>query len=188
MGLRNEAHRYGSAALWLHWAIVLLVIAALVFIELHGLYPKGSEAREAVKQIHFQLGMLVFLLMLARLAWRLGNPPPAIMPAPRPWEAFLSRLVHVFFYAALLALPLLGLASLQASGKPPAFLGLPLPALMTEDKALGKSLKGAHELIGNIVIWLIVLHVVAGFWHHIVRRDDTLLRMLPAWLARRLGR
>ena len=35
-----------------------------------------------------------------------------------------------------------------------------------------------HELIGNIFYVVIGLHVVAALWHHFIRRDNTLKRML----------
>ncbi|BBO21118.1 MAG: cytochrome b [Burkholderiales bacterium] len=183
MPLKNDSKRYGSMSRALHWAIALFTIAAIVFVELHGLFPKGSEPREAVKFLHIQLGLLVFGLTWLRLAWRSANPPPAITPPPQAWEARLATLMHVALYAAMLALPVLGVAMAQAGGKPLAFLGVPLPVFLGEDKALGKALKEAHELIGNVAIGLIALHALAAFWHHFVKRDDTLARMLPEWLA-----
>lgn len=183
MSIKNDAQRFGAAARSLHWAVALIVIAAIVFVEIHGLFPKGSEPRKAVVDIHVQLGLMAFGLTWLRLAWRAGNPPPAITPAPQAWESLLATLLHVALYAALLALPLLGVVMNQAAGKEFTFLGLSLPVFVAENKPLGKSLKEAHELIGNVVIGLIAVHALAAFWHHFVKRDNTLVRMLPAWLA-----
>jgi cytochrome b561 len=183
MSMKNDTHRYGTVSRALHWGITVLVIAAIVFVEIHSLFPKGSEPREAVKFVHIQLGLLIFGLVWLRLAWRAANPPPAITPPPRAWEAHLATFMHVAFYVALLALPVLGVAMGQAGGKPLAFLGMPLPVFLAEDKALGKTLKEVHETLGNVVIWMIAFHAAAAVWHHFVKRDDTLGRMLPAWLA-----
>ncbi|NAT36913.1 hypothetical protein CU661_04330 [Pseudomonas syringae pv. actinidifoliorum] len=35
-----------------------------------------------------------------------------------------------------------------------------------------------HKLLGKIFYYVIGLHVVAALWHHIVRKDNTLKRML----------
>jgi len=183
MSMKNDNHRYGAVSRALHWGIAALAIAAIVFVEIHSLFPKGSEPRTAVVGVHIQLGLLLFGLTWLRLAWRSANPPPAIVPAPREWEARLATVMHVAFYAAMIALPLLGVAMAQAGGKPLAFLGMPLPLFLAEDKALGKTLKEAHEIIGNVTIGLIAAHAAAAFWHHFVKRDDTLARMLPAWLV-----
>ncbi|MBZ0132879.1 MAG: cytochrome b [Rhodocyclaceae bacterium] len=186
MSLKNNANSYGAVSRALHWGIAILAIAAIAFVEIHEIFPKGSEPREGAKLLHVQLGMLVFGLTWLRLAWRAANPPPAITPAPQAWEARLATLMHVALYASMLALPVLGVAMGQASGKTVAFLGSPLPVFLAENKALGKTLKEAHELIGNLAIGLIAFHALAALWHHYFKRDDTLARMLPAWLALRL--
>lgn len=187
-GNHHHRPRYNGIAQALHWLIALAVIAAIVFIELHGQFPKGSEPRELVKHIHFQLGLAAFLLVWLRLAWRAGRTPPPITPPPRGWENALAAVMHVALYLALIALPILGFASLQAKGDTVVFLGIELPQLLAKNPELGKTLKQGHERIGSIVIWLIVLHVVATAWHHHIRHDDTLTRMLPDALAARLGK
>jgi|GEM_PF-2811909 len=35
-----------------------------------------------------------------------------------------------------------------------------------------------HALIGNVFYGVIALHVLAALWHHFIRRDNTLKRML----------
>ncbi|MEO8857686.1 MAG: cytochrome b/b6 domain-containing protein, partial [Burkholderiaceae bacterium] len=45
-----------------------------------------------------------------------------------------------------------------------------------------RNLKDIHETIGTIGYYLIGLHAAAALFHHYVLRDNTLARMLPAWL------
>ena len=183
MTLKNDSRRYGAVSRALHWGIAALVIGIIAFVELHEFFPKDSSERKGLMMLHIQIGMLLFGLTALRLAWRAANPPPAIAPAPQAWEARLATLMHVALYASMLALPVLGVAMAQAGGKPLAFLGTPLPVFLAENKALGKMLKEAHEVVGNIAIGLIAFHAVAAFWHHFVKGDNTLARMLPDWLA-----
>jgi len=35
-----------------------------------------------------------------------------------------------------------------------------------------------HGTVGDVFYWVIGLHIVAALWHHLMRRDDTLRRML----------
>lgn len=188
MSLKNDPCRYGAVSRALHWGIAALAIAAILFVEIHEAFPKGTEPRKALMVLHIQIGMLLFGLTALRMAWRAANPPPAITPAPQAWEARLATVMHVALYATMLALPVLGVAMGQAGGKTVAFLGMPLPVFLAEDKALGKMLKEAHEVIGNVAIGLIAFHAAAAAWHHFIKRDDTLTRMLPEWLAARLAR
>jgi len=68
---------------------------------------------------------------------------------------------------------------LSAAGKPVPFYGLELPALIAENKDLADTIKETHKTIGNLGYFLIAIHALAGVYHHHVRRDNTLLRMLP---------
>ncbi|QEL55801.1 cytochrome b [Chromobacterium paludis] len=176
--LRNSQLSYGRVARGLHWLCALAVIAALAIIELKGFFPKGSAARGALSYAHIQAGLIVLLLVLPRLAWRLGNPPPAITPAPSPLMKQLSHAGHWALYALMLALPVLGIAFIQANGREVAFFGLALPALLPTDPALGRPLKEIHELLGNALLWLSILHAAAAVWHHAIVKDNTVTRLI----------
>jgi len=68
----------------------------------------------------------------------------------------------------------------SASGFPVVYLGvLPLPDLVAKDKALADTLKLLHFAFNKTLLVLIVLHVAAALKHHILDRDDVLVRMLP---------
>jgi cytochrome b561 len=132
------------------------------------------------------LGLGVLLLVALRLAIRLvAGAAPLIRPAPPLWQQRLAALMHLALYAFLVAMPLLGWLTLSASGKPIPFFGLQLPALVGTDKALAGSLKEIHETIGTIGYYLVGLHAAAALAHHYLKRDDTLLRMLPRRGAQR---
>lgn len=54
-----------------------------------------------------------------------------------------------------------------------------LSALIGENKGLAKQIKEVHELVGTTGYFLIGLHAVAALYHHYVKHDNTLTRMLP---------
>jgi cytochrome b561 len=170
---------YGKSSIALHWLMALLIAAAYAFIELRELYPKGSDPREAMKTIHFGLGLCVLFLLLPRLAARINGGVPAITPESPFWQQVAARVAHLALYAFMLVMPILGWLILSAAGKPIPFFGLNLPALIAEDKALAKTLKGIHETVGEFGYYLIALHVFASLYHHYFQHDDTLLRMSP---------
>jgi len=43
---------------------------------------------------------------------------------------------------------------------------------------LAESLEDIHKLLGTIFYYVIGLHVVAAIWHHVVRKDNTVKRMV----------
>ena len=59
------------------------------------------------------------------------------------------------------------------------FFGLQLPALIAENKDLASQIKEIHEAVGTTGYFLIGLHAVAALYHHYIKRDNTLTRMLP---------
>jgi cytochrome b561 len=79
----------------------------------------------------------------------------------------------------MIGMPLAGWLILSAEGKPIPFFGLQLPALVSENKGLADTIKEIHETGGTIGYYLIGLHAAAGLFHHYVKRDNTLIRMLP---------
>lgn len=182
MNASPNARRFSLPSIGLHWATLLLLAAVYALIELHGMYPKGSEMRETLKIWHFMLGLTVPCLVLARLLLRQFYPAPAIVPAPPAWQQGLAGAMHVTLYAFLVVMPLLGWLALSAKGRPVPLFGLELPALLPPDKALGKSLEKLHESIGVAGYWLIGLHAAAALFHHYFMRDNTLRLMLP-WLG-----
>lgn len=171
--------RWNPWSIGAHWLTLILLAAVYALIELRGIFPKGTDAHQAMKTWHFMLGLGVLGLVVARLALRALFEAPPIEPPPPVWQHRLAVAMHLALYAWLIVQPLLGWLALSAKGHPIPFFGLELPALVAPDKALGKSLEDIHEAIGILGYWLIGLHAAAALFHHYLMRDDTLRRMLP---------
>jgi cytochrome b561 len=77
-------------------------------------------------------------------------------------------------------MPLLGLATAWTDGKMlyVPFTQIMIPPLLGENKTLEHTLEDLHVLIGQTFYWVIGLHVLVALYHHFVRRDDTLKRLL----------
>jgi cytochrome b561 len=172
--------RYVASARWLHWLIFALVALAYLFINLFDLYPRGSAPRLAMLNGHFLAGLGVLLLVLPRVWVRTRHAPPPIAPAPGHWEDRLANLTHYLLYAFLLVQPVLGIITLQIKGQAVGLFGMTLlPSFAaTPDRALAHRFEDIHGTIGEIFYWVIGLHILAALWHHFMRGDDTLKRMV----------
>lgn len=179
MNLKTSTLRYGSFSIGIHWLMLLLFVAVYGTIELRELFEKGSDPREALKTWHFMLGMLVFMLVWLRLAARLSGPTPTITPELPKLQQLSATLLHLALYLLIIGMPLTGWLMLSAAGKPIPFFGLELPALIGENKALAKQIKEVHEFVGTTGYYLIGLHAAAALYHHYLKHDNTLTRMLP---------
>jgi cytochrome b561 len=179
MNSKGSASHYGTFTVGLHWLMLLVFVSVYGTIELREVFEKGSDPREALKMWHFMLGMLVFVLVWLRLAVRLSGSAPAIQPEPPALQQRAAKLLHLALYALMIGMPLTGWLMLSAAGKPIPFFGLELPPLIGENKGLARQIKELHEAVGTIGYFLIGLHVAAALYHHYIKRDNTLTRMLP---------
>jgi cytochrome b561 len=172
--------RYTRAQRTLHWTMAVLVLVAYLAIEQRGLFERGSLARTAMVQSHFWVGITIFALAAWRLLLRKRLGAPAITPALPAWQHWPATIIHVALYAFFIVMPLLGLATAWTDGKDVLvpLTGWALPTLLAPDEALAHQLEDLHGAIGEAFYWVIGLHVVASAYHHWVRRDDTLKRML----------
>ncbi len=170
---------YGAISRALHWFMALLVIGLLLAIQIKGELPKGDLKYQLVEW-HKQAGLLVLVLVWWRLGARVVNTTPSIDPPSSVWARRSAMLVHALFYLMMIIIPLLGIVFSQAKGKDVDFLGWRVPELLNEDDGLPYALvlKTAHEWLGTAMMYLIGLHIASALFHHWIRRDNTLARML----------
>lgn len=179
MAWRNSNLRYGSLSVSLHWLMLILLVAVYACMELRGYFPKGSDLRAALKVWHYMLGLSVLVLVAIRIYARFSGPLPAIEPAIPKWQAQSAKLLHLALYALMLGMPIAGWLILSADGKPIPFWGLELPPLVAPSHSLAESLEEWHGTGAEFGYWLAGLHAVAGLYHHYVRKDNSLTRILP---------
>jgi cytochrome b561 len=176
MPVHNHSDRYSKPAIFLHWAIFLLLALAYLAIEVRG--PKGSDSRAIWNAVHFWAGSLVLTLAVVRLLWRLWSGVPAEVESGR-FQMFLSRIVHLALYLFIFVQPLLGILMVNTGGNAVTLAGLGIDITLVGADPVAKPLiKDAHVLLGNLFYWVIGLHALAAIGHHMVLRDRTLRRML----------
>lgn len=183
--------RYGTVAMTFHWAIAALIIFNIWFgFYVHDM-PDEDPDHFMYTQIHKSIGLTILALALARLVWRLFNPPPPL-PATMPgWERFLAKAAHYLLYGLIILVPLAGWATVSGSRLPTMYFGLfewprlpfifDLPA--DQKRILHGELFSAHSLMATVLMYLIAVHVLAALKHLFVDRDDVMQRMLPGGRA-----
>ncbi len=172
--------RYVAVVRRLHWGMALLIVAAYVLVEFKGEFPKGSTLRNAMMQGHFWVGISIFLLVWWRLAGRARGGTPPIVPPLDKFSALASKLVHLSLYLFFIVMPILGFLTASYGGKQILipFTGIALPSPVAVDKDFGHQIEDIHGTIGTLFYWVIGLHVLAAMWHHWMRGDNVLKRML----------
>ena len=179
--LRNTDQRYGTVAMALHWVMALLLVGLLgLGLYMTGLPDVGFDKRKIqLILLHKEYGILALVLVLLRLAWRVGNALPALVEQLPDWQKVAARFVHLCFYGLMFALPISGWLMSSAAGIPVYFFGIRLPDLLAHNEYQFQALIQIHKWQGFILIGLIVLHAGAALKHHFISRDNTLRNMLP---------
>jgi len=170
---------YSLVAKFFHWAVA----ACVIFLIPSGILMVNVDLSRALTNdlysLHKAFGVLVLALMAMRIGYRLTAGAPAASGALTPTQYLVSRIVHATLYVLLIAMPLLGWAGTSAFPAPVPFFGLfELPALVGEDRELSELLLWIHGYLGFFLAGVAVLHIGAGLYHGIVRRDGVLSRMI----------
>jgi cytochrome b561 len=176
--------QYSTAAKWFHWiTLVLMAITLPVGFVIKYIANEPLATKMVFYAVHESAGLTILFVTVARLVWRIMNPPPPLpehIPAPMRLAA---TTVHWLLYAALIVQPVLGFTMTNAFGFPmqgaTAYLGLiDIPAVMAENRSLAETLKTLHTWVGYSIAGLLVAHIAGAVYHHAFRRDGTLMRML----------
>ena len=176
----NTAQRWGTVQIALHWTIAAMILIQVpVGFAMVGESPGPTQ--NALYNIHKNLGVLVFLLALARLAWRLAHPVP-LLPSDLPtWQATAARATHFLLYALLLAMPLTGFLYTALGGFPvPLLMAWDVAKLLPVNKPLAEWFQLAHLSLQWLLYATVAVHVTAAYHHHLVRKDWVLSRMMSS--------
>lgn len=171
--------RYDNIAIALHWLVALLIFVTFPLgVIMHDM--PLSPTRLQYFSYHKWIGVTIFMLVIVRLLWRLTHTPPPLPSALPRWEVMASRFTHLALYGLLFAIPLSGWLMSSAKGVQTVWLGvLPLPDLVSKDKALGEWLTTVHQGLNLLLLLLVALHIAAVVKHQFIDRDRILARMLP---------
>lgn len=185
--MHTETRRYTSVAIALHWAISVLLIGNILLG--WNMHDADKRPIEVLWQLHKSIGITVLILTLARIGWRLINPPPPLPDDMAPLEKLGSHVVHFAFYAVMIGLPLSGwiLVSGSPFSVPTVLYGVVswphLPVLpdlaMSSREALYGPLENIHGFLAWGVFALLALHVVGALKHEFGDEEGVFKKMIP---------
>ncbi len=181
--IKNTSQVYGWVACTFHWISAAVIIGLFIL----GLWMVDltyySDWYKTAPDIHRSVGVLLSLLVLARVIWRFMNPQPTPLPTHKAWEVKTGHVVHWILYVGMFAMFITGYLISTAKGQSvDVFNWFSVPALITGDdlgiKNLEDKVGEIHEIIAYILIAFASLHALAALKHHFIDKDSTLLRML----------
>jgi len=176
VSLPDATPRWATRVRALHWLVFATVAIAVCAVLAREWVDDGGLGKSLMR-VHTQAGVLVLAFALLRIASRLAARAPRTHDR-RALAGRAAALIHLFFYLALIALPLLGWGYLNAKGKPVLLLGLELPRIVGRDRDLAETLQSLHTTLAWTFLAIVGVHVLGALWHHFVAKDDVLRSML----------
>jgi cytochrome b561 len=174
----DDKTNYDNVAITLHWLTALLVVVQFTLAVTWDDFSR--DTRENLQSVHVSLGLLLTVVVIARIVWRLmpGHQRPAIVSG---WVKLASKAVHYLLYVLLVIQAGLGFAWRWAQGHAVGFFGLfgipgPYGALARPTRHL---LSEFHEKIGWAIVIIAFGHALAALYHHYRLHDRVLGRMFP---------
>ena len=191
MQYKNSARQYGLVAKLLHWITALLFLAAYMSVYFrHWFSESNTPENWWLLQLHLSIGVSIGVLVILRIIWRLMNPSPVAEPGT-PTEHFAARMGHLALYAIMIIMPLTGYLGTGANTE--FFFLFDITKfsdtwLFTQiiQENLGISFKYFEapvdfihkKILGEWLVWMLIMgHIIAGLYHHFVKKDRTLKKI-----------
>ncbi|MGY3276071.1 cytochrome b561 [Bradyrhizobium sp. S3.7.6] len=101
-------------------------------------------------------------------------------PETSRWQKIAAHVSHGALYLVVILVAMLGWA--HSGARTPDysdFFGLfHVPQFTSPDRAAAGAYEDRHILFAYVLLALIAIHVVAALWHHFIRRDRVVARMV----------
>jgi len=178
MALKNTSEKYGGIAIGLHWLMAIMIMTLIVV----GLFMTDMDDGAQKWQIygmHKATGFVVLLLALFRWYWTLTNAKPRPLEG---WSVAETAMAHAFKWLLMLMIlimPVSGAIMSVASGSAINVYGLfSIPGFEEKNQVIAGFAHDVHEYGAIFIAILVIMHILAGLKHHLIKKDDTLNRMM----------
>jgi len=168
---------YDRTTIWLHWLTPGLLVVLWGLAQIIDFWPAGSMGRVAARSMHLALGLALVIAVLARLIWR-HTGGRTLPPAEAGLLGLAARVTHWALYGLLAVALVAGMANTWVRGD--SFFGVfKLVSFAPGDKAMRSLIGELHEVPTNLILIVAGVHAAAALFHHFIKRDGVLRRMLP---------
>ena len=191
IGYKNTKYSYGLIAIALHWIVAFAFIINYAIIYYRDWFVTAkTEQAKALFSYHTAIGISVIVFVVLRIIWRLLDKQPIEVSGSR-MEHLAAHAAHIMLYAVMIILPLSGY--LGTGGPSQLFFFIEIPRF-ADTQIFSIVVEGwmrlnwdqfeapmdfIHKQGGAYFVWVLVAaHAGAALFHHFIRKDVVLKRML----------
>lgn len=163
----------------LHWLTALLIIGLFalgVWMRTLGYYDGWYQT---APHWHKQIGIILLVLMVARLIWRFIKGTPKALSSHSTLEKRAAHWVHGILYLGVFAIIASGYLIATADNRGIEVLGfITLPVLFPPIENQEDIAGLIHEWGAYALMAFVAIHALGALKHHYFDKDQTLKRML----------
>ena len=174
---------YSSGARRFHWWTVAL-LAIQVPVGLFMVY-RGTTLNiwdgltDALYSSHKAMGLVILVLVIARLVYRFRRGAPADEPTIEWWQKAAAHATHWSLYLLLILVPVVGWLGISLYGARGVFGVVTIPAIAAQNQDAAAQVFMLHKYLAYLTIAAVGAHVGGALFHYFIRKDGVLMRMLP---------
>ncbi|MFT4937616.1 MAG: cytochrome b561 [Paraglaciecola sp.] len=180
--LKDTSTSYGWMTIIAHWLTGVVVVSMFTV----GLWMVDldyySQWYKTAPHYHKSAGLVLALFTIVRILWKMKQISPKTLG--ENWERRIAKIAHWLLYVLLGSMFFSGYLISTADGRGiDVFNWFMLPSLGeiidNQEDVAGQ----IHEWIAYGLIGLASFHALAALKHHILDKDQTLIRMLKPQLT-----
>ena len=173
--LHDSHHRYGLITRFFHWFMAVLVLQQ--FFKFGDYINDGEHwLGDTFGPYHTSIGALIMLLAIVRLFWT--KKQKSQRPQTPGLRGKIAKGSHHIMYTCMLVMPPLGVLYIYGKGYPVKLFGMTLLDKPVEKTEWMVTLGNFHAVLALVLVVLVFAHLSGAMYHHFIRRDDTLKRMV----------
>jgi cytochrome b561 len=155
--------------------IVVMIVVGVTMMRLG-----EGRLKDVLFELHKSTGLLVLTLALVRAGIRLRRGAPPLERGIPAWQRRAAYASHGALYALIVLVPIAGWIA-TSSCCPPVnvFWSVPVTLPVPGDEGFWKRAFPIHFTLAFTLGAVAAIHIAGALQHHFIRRDRTLLRMLP---------
>lgn len=184
MSATNTDDGYGWVTKCLHWVVFLLIlnqfIVAAVMLHTPPDETVAGYSQGTLYNWHKSTGIITFVVVLLRFAWRTLTPLPEWAPRLGAGERRAIHVVERVLYAGMFVMPVSGFVFVMAGDFGVNFFSTwELPRVIEPNETLAAAAQRTHEFTAWLLGAAILAHWAIAFRHQARHRDRYVQRMLP---------
>lgn len=170
---------YSKIRVCLHWIIAVLIVALFAsgywMVELDYYDTWYTKA----PHYHKSFGLLLLVVLLVAMLIRFNSEKPDYEKSLSKWEKLSAKLVQLSMSLLAFFICVTGYLIVTANGDPVSlFNWFDVPATISEVKNQEDIAGQYHRWSAYLIMGFASLHAGAALYHHFIKKDRTLIKML----------